>query len=261
MNDQINSVTCPACGTTTRLEFPFLCTNVKRGIAVWYEPYHDPEIDKDIAQYAAHFGAKSFYAQAPRIKVWEDFKKTILKLEAIAGISPQTSISPELNMVMSNFVNSLRNANSTPRRRYPQWLSHLQSLTKRGMYATLPFIALLCFAVVSGGDEAINDIIGHPGQVIAALLLLTSGTFAFLTAVHLVISEYKPWKQRSKPFRLYCFLFVCWVVGVSVIVALFDPFEYGSYMDDDNYIHLLSLALVVPAFIGLAIYTYQRYVK
>ncbi len=77
-NDEINTVTCLSCKERTKLKFPFLCTSVKNGIAVWYEPYHDTEIDKDIALYKTQMGKDSFYANAPRIRDWEEFKGKIL---------------------------------------------------------------------------------------------------------------------------------------------------------------------------------------
>jgi hypothetical protein len=91
-NDEINAVTCSHCKHHERLNFPFLCTNVERGFALWYEPYHDPEIDKDMAGYRKIWGPDSFYAKAPRISDWEDFKKKLLEMEAKAP----TKASPPL---------------------------------------------------------------------------------------------------------------------------------------------------------------------
>ncbi len=82
MNDQINAVTCPKCKFHLRLEFPFLATNVKRGFALWYEPYPDPQIDKDAEGYRKMMGANSFYAKAPRISDWSEFKRTLIQMEA-----------------------------------------------------------------------------------------------------------------------------------------------------------------------------------
>ena len=56
LDDKINAVTCPRCKHHERLQFPFLCTNVKRGFALWYEPHPDPQIDKDMADYRKHMG-------------------------------------------------------------------------------------------------------------------------------------------------------------------------------------------------------------
>jgi hypothetical protein len=41
LSNKINNFRCDRCDYSERLEFPFLCTNVKRGVAIWYEPYHD----------------------------------------------------------------------------------------------------------------------------------------------------------------------------------------------------------------------------
>ena len=129
LTDKANSVTCPFCKFTSRLEFPFLCTNVKKGIAIWYEPYHDPAIDKDVAQYAEHFGATSFYALAPRIRNWGEFKKELQKMEAsvLAGPTSRASISPEINMVMSRSIDPL---GTRPSGNYPAWLRSLRLVKK-----------------------------------------------------------------------------------------------------------------------------------
>lgn len=89
LNDEINVMTCPKCRFHERLEFPFLCTNVKRGFALWYEPYHDPDIDEDIAHYKKMMGPNSFYAKAPRIPVWSDFKKKLIEIGATESAEMQ----------------------------------------------------------------------------------------------------------------------------------------------------------------------------
>ena len=97
MSDKINAVTCPQCMHHERLKFPFLCTNVKQGFALWYEPYLDPQIDKDVEEYRKHMGPDSFYAKAQRISDWETFKERLLEMEAktstkdsVPSVSPKT---------------------------------------------------------------------------------------------------------------------------------------------------------------------------
>ena len=260
LNDEINVVICPACRKKTRFEFPFLCTNVKRGIAIWYEPYYDPAIDKDISQYAAHFGPDSFYAKAPRIREWSEFKRKLIEMEAISGKStPQVSISPAMINTFSSFVNSLGKPKPDQNKHYPQWLNHLRSTSGRLKYAFLPFLLLMSIVLLENGTSALNYIRG----TIVAFFVLTGGTYALLTATHLVAYEYKPWRERSKIFRLYIFLACCWSVGVVVYVALFDPYGYSnwSYMRADDYIHLFSVMLIPPTFVGIALYTYRKYIR
>lgn len=112
LNNEINAMTCPKCKFHQRLEFPFLCTNVKRGFALWYEPYPDPQIDKDVADYRKHMGPDSFYAKAPRISDWEAFKRKLLEMEASA---PQqaapVNVSPEMQKKMAGFVTYLEQRN------------------------------------------------------------------------------------------------------------------------------------------------------
>ena len=107
-DDQVNVVICPQCTTRTKLDFPFLCTNVKEHIAVWYEPYPDPEIDNDMKQYANHFGPSSFYATAPRIRDWGAFKAKIIELEQRPKMRPAAQPSPEMQRKMRGFIDHIR---------------------------------------------------------------------------------------------------------------------------------------------------------
>ena len=107
-DDKINLVTCPACNSNTRLPFSFLCTNVKKQIAVWYEPYPDADVEKDVEQYAKHTGPRSFYATAPRIRDWDEFKQKIVELERQPGMRQAAELSPEMRENFQGFVRSLR---------------------------------------------------------------------------------------------------------------------------------------------------------
>src|ERR1019366_4075549 len=259
-NDEINVVICPACRKKTRFEFPFLCTNVKRGIAIWYEPYHDTAIDQDISQYAAHFGPNSFYAKAPRIREWSEFKRKLVEMEATSGKSaPQVSISPELRNTFSGFVNSLGKPKSEQNKRYPRWLNHLQFPSRRFKYASFPFLLLMAIVLLKDGISALNYI----RDIILSFFILTGGTYALLTTAYLVANEYKPWRERSKLFRLYIVLACCLSVGVVIFVTLLYPYGHDSwsYMNADDYLHLLSVALIPPAFVGIVLYTYRKYVQ
>lgn len=147
----------------------------------------------------------------------------------------------------------LKVARGARRGHYPSWLSHLQSASNRVMYATLPLLSLLSFAVLL--EEGMREQIG---ATIAGFLLLAAGTYALLTTVHLAISEYKPWRERSKSFRMYWFLSGFWAIGVIVFVGLFEPYGYRSW---NNHLHMLSVVLAPLALVGIAMYTYQRYMK
>ncbi len=107
-DDNINRVTCPACKMQTKLEFPFLCTNVKEHIAVWYEPYPDADVEKDAQLYARHHGPSSFYATAPRIRDWNAFKEKIVELEERTGVKLPSRLSPEMQEKMQGFMNHLK---------------------------------------------------------------------------------------------------------------------------------------------------------
>lgn len=263
--DRINLFTCPSCKSSARVKFPFLCTNVKKGFALWYEPYHDPEIDKDIAQYAAHFGTSSFYALAPRIKDWNEFKKRLIEMEETTHRNPPVRpfISPEMDAAVSGFVRAGRDSSnklSAESQFYPSWLRHLQSTKKRVFYAMLPFIVVLIFAVgIKGGGLDQEKI----GEIALGFLVMTTLAFALLTLVHKAASMYKPWSMLSKPFRMYWFFSACWVFAVTLFVMVFDPYQIGGWgeMGTDEYSHMFSIAFVIPIFIGLAFSVYQKYVK
>ncbi len=77
LTENTNMVTCPHCGHSFRLPLALMYVDVKAGFAVWFEPQPDPNIENETKQYAAMFGADSYYAKAPRVKDWEEFKHTI----------------------------------------------------------------------------------------------------------------------------------------------------------------------------------------
>jgi hypothetical protein len=79
MEDKINVLTCPYCGFSFKAPFAFMYVDVKEGFAVWWEPQHDPGVDSDAQGYRKMFGANSYYAKAPRIADWEEFKQVILE--------------------------------------------------------------------------------------------------------------------------------------------------------------------------------------
>ncbi len=104
---------------------------------------------------------------------------------------------------------------------------------------------------------------GESGQIVLRFLVMAALAFALLTLVHTAASMYKPWSMLSKPFRMYWFFSACWVFAVTLFVMVFDPYKIGglSEMGTDQYSHMFSIAFVIPIFIGLSFYVYQRYVK
>jgi len=109
LNDQINLFRCDRCGHAERLEFPFLATNAKRQLAIWYEPYHDPLIDKDVDDYKRTMGASSFYSKAPRVPNWEAFKSTFLAMEKAGPQAGQeVHYSAESKSALRGFIDSLK---------------------------------------------------------------------------------------------------------------------------------------------------------
>ncbi len=96
MNDNVNIATCPHCGHKFHLPLAMMYVDVQAKFAVWWEPNHDPGIDSDSKGYAQMFGVRSFYATAPRIADWEEFKRTINRYyagELIGGPIEKMDIS------------------------------------------------------------------------------------------------------------------------------------------------------------------------
>lgn len=79
MDDNVNIASCPYCGHSFHLPLAMMYVDVHVKFAVWWEPNYDAGIDSDANAYAQMFGEKSFYATAPRIADWEEFKRTINK--------------------------------------------------------------------------------------------------------------------------------------------------------------------------------------
>lgn len=79
MNDEVNVCTCPHCNYSFKAPYPFMYVDVKAGFAVWWEPEYDAGIDEETKGYVSMFGSGSYYATAPRIADWEEFKATIQK--------------------------------------------------------------------------------------------------------------------------------------------------------------------------------------
>lgn len=81
LEDRVNRITCPRCGTVNATDLALLCSNAELGFALWYEPLPDPVIDLDIAGFVRHLGPTHYLARAPRIHDWTQFKKRLLEME------------------------------------------------------------------------------------------------------------------------------------------------------------------------------------
>ena len=256
-DDQLNLVTCPHCHVSTRLDFPVLCTNVQRKIAIWYEPYPDATVDDDMRQYAQHFGANSFYAQAPRVRNWNDFKAKLTELEALSHKDKQRPLpkpSPEIAATMDSVIKSL------PYRR-PSWLSHLQNPVLRLIYGALPITVLILFGAWNHRDS-FNDWLQRFGGEIAWYFVVVTGIcFGILTALN--AWAHKLPSVLPKTARIYIFLTICWIVMSFLFLLLFDPLEYGSlsYMDGRQVAQAIFIVVGLPILTGIALFFFKRFVR
>lgn len=256
-DDQLNLVTCPHCCESTHLKFPVLCTNVQRKIAIWYEPYPDPAVDDDARQYAQHFGPNSFYAQAPRVRNWDDFKAKLTELEALSYKNQQRPLpksSPEMAATIDDFIKSLPN-------RHPSWLSHLQNPVLRLVYAAAPFAILILFAAWNSRDYFDQWLQSFGSKVAWMFVVVTGICFAILTTLNAWALKLP--STLSRTARINTFLAICWVIMSSLVLLLFDPLEYGSlgYMHGRQIVQAIFIVVGLPLLISLAFYSFKRFVK
>lgn len=107
-NNTINSPICPHCNVRAKIgNATLLYHNVQQKFAVWYEPEYDSEIDKDNKEIARMLGPQIYLAQAPRIKNWDEFKKTIVKFETGELKANPGEISPELKKQFEGFMKNI----------------------------------------------------------------------------------------------------------------------------------------------------------
>lgn len=173
-DNDINVLDCPNCKDRTRIEFPFLATNVKRKFAVWYEPIPDPAIDADIQQYASHFGNDSFYAKAPRIRNWDAFKTKITELESSlysAGKAPNPS--PEMQRELHGFVEYLHKSGqvgkTSPVKSFSRVKREIEWLKQERITAAM-LLSLLPFSFILIGESAYSLFRAHILSIAAAFV-------------------------------------------------------------------------------------------
>ena len=70
------------------------------------------------------------------------------------------------------------------------------------------------------------------------------------------------WRRQSRNFRRWAFVSVAWPIAVFFFVAIFDPFNNGSwrYMDDEEYIQMFTV-MAVPFLTGIVSHLYTKWVK
>ncbi|MCL5030093.1 MAG: hypothetical protein M1480_13855 [Bacteroidetes bacterium] len=96
LTDKINVAVCPICIVSVKLNSPLMYSNISKNFAVWWEPYYDPQIDKENELLIKMGRGKNFLSEAPRIRDWQEFKNTIMKYESgeLKGI-PFTNSNPK----------------------------------------------------------------------------------------------------------------------------------------------------------------------
>jgi hypothetical protein len=259
-DDLINAVKCPHCKVTTKLDFPFLCVDIKKEFALWFEPFHDPEIDKDIAQYTTHMGKNSFYAKAQRISNWQEFKEKIFELEGFDKNDSSLKLSNDLKKSFDMYLGDIKEKNKESK--YPKYIRHLRTVKGRLLYSPLPFLLLLLFIFIDKGYSGLLRDIEH-SYFVSAVIIFCFSTFVGLSLLNMMVIKIIPnWKAR-KDIRLWCFCSFFWIAGVFLFVAVLDPYNNGSWssMRNDEWMHMYLIMLVPPAFAGSAKYVYEKFIK
>ena len=118
--NSVNLVTCTGCGSPIKIETPLLCTNIKMNFAVWYDPRHDEHVTEEIRKYVKVLGADTYFATAPRIPDWEDFKSTLLKYEQGVIVN-----KPLTRPNMDNLINMVAELKNKQSSRVSMWLRNL----------------------------------------------------------------------------------------------------------------------------------------
>lgn len=256
-NDELNAITCPSCKKKTRLEFPFLCTNVKKEIAIWYEPYHDAQIDKDIALYKVKMGENSFYAKAPRIQNWDEFKQKIIELENKSAGDSKVALSEDMKSTFSGFINHIKKENE--KSKYPRFLKHLSTTKGRLAYSPLPFLLLLMALFVDKGTRLFDQIQRDLDGFLAIAIAWYVGSFAVFTLLHWIITKVAKYWGVRKDLRIGVFGAGFWIISVLIYVIIMEP--YGGRMYGDEYFHMFLVMLAPPLLFGTAKYVYEKYIK
>lgn len=134
-----------------------------------------------------------------------------------------------------------------------------------GAYFLMRFVATLMF---EHGAISLALNLGFFTEIIGAGVAFLISQYLIRRAPTIIVERSNdndnpivPWNQRSKLFRVYCFLSACWSLGALLYVWLFDPYDDWLYMDGDEKAHLFFMVFGIPALVGVAIYVYRRYVK
>jgi hypothetical protein len=111
MSDEINVAVCPSCKNRTKLSYALMYTHKNPNFAVWWEPEHDSQIDIDIKDYIKYLGEGNYFATAPRIRDWQEFKNIILKFETGEIKANQGYANKELKKELEGYMAHLAKQN------------------------------------------------------------------------------------------------------------------------------------------------------
>jgi hypothetical protein len=132
-------------------------------------------------------------------------------------------------------------------------------------YYLMRSIATLLFA---HGERTMALSLGLVIEIMGAGVAFLTGQYLIRRAPTIIVERsggddnpIAPWSQRSKLFRVYCFLSACWSFGALVCIWFFDPYEPWRYMDGDDRARVLFMVFGIPALVGVGIHVYRRYVR
>lgn len=223
-----------------QIPFSCLCVNVKKGIAVWYEPLPDRHIDEDIENYKRSMGASSFYAQAPRIREWNKFRDEVIKLMEIKAERDPLIIAADKKDVREFFgpiIQQMLEIERKSQKDYPQTkdapsvLKGLSVYFKAAEDSDNLQNAVHTHAVTNKvknalpREQAKNVLRSLAPEIIAVLILsiavidppyTSSGYYDFLRLIITVVAGYSAYRAWQKGMVAWLWLFIA-------VALLYNP--------------------------------------
>jgi DNA-directed RNA polymerase subunit M/transcription elongation factor TFIIS len=221
LSDKVNYFKCNSCGYEERLQFPFLCTNSEKKYAVWFEPYHDAQIDIDRELYKKHSGENSYFARAPRIKDWDEFKKMILELEKSKS-EGDVNVSEGASLAFQDFIDEIKG-------------SVISGASARALNP-IPILTSILFLFIPMVDFLTDGDIDLDEGYFTLLRMIVFGTFGYLA-----------WFYFQARKKIFLFKMqneiVVWALAFGAM--LFNPFIQVHFEEEAwILIDLLSILLI-----------------
>ena len=143
---------------------------------------------------------------------------------------------------------------------YDKYFSLLKTFKGRLFFSTILFLLFFLFLMaVKGPDRFIYDINYHFLEFLSFAGLIIFIIFVVVSLIHLGISQALPQWRHNKKLRLSSFLTLYWAFGFLGFLLIFEPF--GSSINDSELLKIILIFLFPPAFLGSAVYIYDKHIR